>query len=93
MTELRMSKYSLTGGKIVEVWEDGRFIAAIYPKDRGVKIVSKYLDNRRRDLVTVDPSYPPALHVNIWDGQIIDGPAPYEREDAVPESNRGGSAS
>lgn len=80
MTELRIAAHSITGKPMVEVWEDGRMIAAIYPKDRGVKLVTKYLDGRRADLVTVDPTFPPALHVNIWDGQIIDNvAAPYER--------------
>ncbi|MGO9893122.1 MAG: hypothetical protein ACLPX8_02770 [Bryobacteraceae bacterium] len=71
MTELRMHEHAATGAAIVEVWEDGQLIACIYPKDRGIKIVSKYLDGRRRHLVSVDPSPPPALHVNVWDGQVI----------------------
>lgn len=80
MTELRIAKHLQTGQPIVEVWEDGRLIGAIYPKDRGVKIVSKYLDGRRRDLVVVDHAYPPAIHVHIWqgNGQIVEGAAPYE---------------
>jgi hypothetical protein len=74
-----MRPHSTEARQVVEVWEDGRLIATIYPKDRGVKIVSKYLDGRRQDLVTVDAWAPPALHVNIWDGQTIDNLWPYER--------------
>jgi hypothetical protein len=70
----------------VEVWEDGRLIAAIYGEDRGIKIVSKYLDGRRPDLVAIEPSFtaPPALHVRIWDGQIIDNVCPHERGEDAP---------
>ena len=52
----------------IEVWENGVQIAVIYAKANGVKIISKYLDGRRGDLVFVDATFPPALHVAIWRG-------------------------
>jgi hypothetical protein len=69
MTELRTRTHSLLGCTIVEVWEDSQLIAHIYPKDRGLKIISKYLDNRRPGLVTFDASPTTAIHVNIWTGR------------------------
>lgn len=68
MTELRLVQQWGVQQRIVEVWEDGLFIAAIYPKDRGVKIVSKYLQGRLGDVVALDLVAPPALHVRIWPG-------------------------
>jgi hypothetical protein len=82
VTELRMAPHSRADRHIVEVWEDGQFIAAIYPKDRGVKVVSKYLDAKMsRASVALDASFPPAVHVNIWDGPVIEEGVPYECEE------------
>jgi len=67
MTELRPSRHALTGAVIVEVWEDGVFIATIYPAHRGVRVVSKYLDPRAT-IAVIDPTEPPALFVWIWSG-------------------------
>jgi hypothetical protein len=70
MTELRIAEH--TFGQevaIIEIWEDGQMIGAIYPKDRGVKIISKYLDSGNRDMVSLDAAFPPALHVNLWKGR------------------------
>ena len=61
MTELRTAQRTLN---IVEVWDGDTLIAAIYPSPGGVKIVSKYLENRP-DLVTVDAVEPLALTVRI----------------------------
>ena len=41
--------------------------------------LSKYIENRS-DLVAVDPGFPPAVHVRIWDGQSSTATVPYERE-------------
>ena len=50
----------LPGKMMVEYWQDGKFIAGIYPHEDGIRIVSKYLDG-----VTTDPSYPPAAIVKL----------------------------
>jgi hypothetical protein len=54
---------------VIEVWEDNQLTAVIYPKHRGVKIVSKYLGGRLEDLVMLDPAIPPAMHIRIWSGK------------------------
>jgi hypothetical protein len=69
MTELRPATHTETDETMVELWEGGQMIAAIYPIDRGVRIVSKHLhDGVRGGIVAIDPSFPPALHVRVWDG-------------------------
>jgi hypothetical protein len=40
-------------------------IGAIYPTERGVRIVSKYLDAFDQNLVALNPTEPPALEVFI----------------------------
>lgn len=76
MTELRPTTHPVTAEAIVELWEDGHFIAAIYPIESGVKIISKYFDfDRPTDALfeidpptlCIDPAFPPALRVHIWD--------------------------
>jgi hypothetical protein len=44
MTSFKMSFHSVTGRRMVEVWEGKQFIAAIYPDDgkRSIKIISKF---------------------------------------------------
>jgi hypothetical protein len=44
--------------------EAGELVAAIYATDRGLKIVSNYIEDRP-GLVTVDPDYPPALLIRL----------------------------
>jgi hypothetical protein len=82
MTELhpavRPSANAPSHDTIVEVWEDGHFIAAIYPIDRGVKIVSKYFgangEEELHDFSFLDLNRPPALHVHIWDRRLAPEP-------------------
>jgi hypothetical protein len=88
MTELRITQHTIKNRKIVEIWDGDmegapRLIGVIYPMERGVKIVSKYLENRP-DVVVIDPEFPRALLVRIWDGQMIDGTAPYEKRGEKP---------
>ena len=71
MTHFRRAPHSSEPRVVIEVWEDQQMIAVIYPKDRGVKIVSKYIENRP-DLVVVDLQEPPALLVNVWDRHPIE---------------------
>lgn len=43
MTSFRIATHAVTGQVMVEVWDDGDFIAAVYPAaTRGVTVVSKY---------------------------------------------------
>ena len=42
--EFRITTHTVTGKPMVEVWQDGEFIASIYGHEDGMRIVSKYLD-------------------------------------------------
>ena len=42
--EFRLGEHIVTGVPMVEVWEDGTFIASIYGHEEGLHVVSKYLD-------------------------------------------------
>jgi len=44
--ELRVARHGiLPSGQVIECWRDGVFVAAIYPHEDGIRVVSKYLDN------------------------------------------------
>ena len=44
MIELKMASHGVLPGKqMVECWQDGLFVAGIYPHQDGVRVVSKYL--------------------------------------------------
>jgi hypothetical protein len=61
-TQFRLVPHSKKiGVAIVEVWRDDEFVAAIYPTEDGVKIVSKQLGPVIRE--NVPP--PPALIVEF----------------------------
>jgi virulence-associated protein VagC len=59
LTEFRLNH------QVVEVWEDGRRLAVIYPMEGGVKLISKLRVGMSPDQVLVDSSYPPAVHIDI----------------------------
>jgi hypothetical protein len=68
VSELRPATRMGIAETIVEVWEEGHFIAAVYPIDRGVKIVSEYFYyGVEGGIAAIDPAFPPALHVHIRD--------------------------
>lgn len=44
--ELRVAHHGMLPGSLVfECWRDGVFVAALYPHEDGIRIVSKYLDD------------------------------------------------
>ena len=49
MIKLVTKPHRLTGGTMIEVFNDGVFVASVYPHEDGVRIVSKYLGTVRRD--------------------------------------------
>jgi len=63
---MRLQPHTLKRGvQLVAVTDDsGALLCAIYETPRGLKIVSKYIENRP-DLVVIDPDEPPALLVNL----------------------------
>jgi len=63
--KLKLSEHLIDGTPMVEVRDyNGLLIAGIYATPRGVKVVSKLIDNRP-DLVVIDPQFPPAVLINV----------------------------
>jgi hypothetical protein len=56
---------------MVEVWEDGEFIAAIYVAERGVKVVSKHKLAAARDAAP-----PNAVTIGIGNDEDMTGRRP-----------------
>jgi hypothetical protein len=50
------------GEQVVEVFDGDNFVAAIYPAEHGVRIVSSHFDKER---TTMDEEYPPMLVVRF----------------------------
>ncbi len=46
--------------EMVEYWQDGVFIAGIYPHEDGIRVVSKYMKD-----VSKDPTFPPAAVIKL----------------------------
>jgi hypothetical protein len=49
MTKLKLADHLVGGGRVVEIWKNGRMIGTIYPADGGVKNISKYPTSISRD--------------------------------------------
>jgi len=50
--EFRVVPHSLiSGSQMVECWRDGRLVAGIYPHQKGIRIISKYLADVSREEV------------------------------------------
>ena len=58
--EFRISTHTVTGKPMVEVWQDGEFIASIYGHEDGMRIVSKYLDGVKHEAAT-----PPSIVIKF----------------------------
>jgi len=58
--EFCVAIHTATGGAMVEVWQDARFIASIYGHDDGIRIVSKHLDGVEHEVAT-----PPSMIVRF----------------------------
>lgn len=60
MIELRLASHGLLpGSRMVECWRDGVFVAAIYPHQDGIRIVSKYMTDMLKE-------EEPAYHDGQW---------------------------
>jgi hypothetical protein len=66
MTELRIAPHTVRRCEVIEIWEEGLFIGAIYPANRGVRIVSKYLQDQS---YPVEQPFPGSLAITIWSGK------------------------
>jgi hypothetical protein len=64
--QFRVAHHSVTGGRIVEVWnaEGTALLGVIYPTSSGIKFVSKYITNHPH-LVVIDPAEPPAVLISL----------------------------
>ena len=58
--EFRIKTDTMTGKPMVEVWQDGEFIAGIYVHEYGIRMVSKYLDG-----VEGEADMPPSLVIKF----------------------------
>ena len=44
MIEFKQNKHMYDGDRtVIEVWKDGKMIGTIYPTEKGVRLISKYL--------------------------------------------------
>lgn len=58
--EFRITTHTETGKPMVEVWQDGMFIANIYSHEDGLRIVSKHLDGVKHEVAT-----PPSMVIKF----------------------------
>ena len=58
--KLVMKHHKLTGGMVIEVFDDDVFVACVYPHEDGIRVVSKYLGTVRRD-----DDNPPSLTIHF----------------------------
>lgn len=49
------------GQKLIEVWNEGVFMASIYPTETGIKVVSKYIADDPEGAIEVDRSKLPPI--------------------------------
>lgn len=62
---LRIAPHTQTSDTVVEIWDDKLgMIGVVYPQPRGVRIISKYIENTA-DLVCIEVQEPAALVVNL----------------------------
>lgn len=56
LTKLRLAPRHFKGDRVIEIWQGGEMIGAIYPTGDGVRIMSKYLteDIRLDRMISLD---------------------------------------
>lgn len=66
--EFRVKGHDFLPGKMmVEVWRDGVFVAGIYPHEDGIRIVSKYMSEVKKDAEVADGKggWIPAMSIKL----------------------------
>lgn len=66
MIHFKLAPHTSKPGDLVEIWNDDKFIGAIYPwKERGIRVMSRHMQHK--DIVEMDSAQlgPPAVIVNI----------------------------
>jgi len=69
MLELKMSAHDIRpGAQVVEIWNGSTLMGVIYPTERGVKVLSKYILHNPEGAIEIDreksPSIP-AILINL----------------------------
>lgn len=71
MMELIASRHSIRENfDIFELRENGELVAALYPTDDGLKIVSKFIVNHP-SLIAIEVQQPPALLIDFRPGMAL----------------------
>ena len=69
MITLKMAEHSVKAGvQAVEVWSGDVFLASIYPTQRGIKVISKYIVGNPEGAVEIERGKQPpipAILINI----------------------------
>lgn len=60
---LKMAEHSIEPerGSIVEIWNDKVFMGAIYPTEKGIKVISKYIAENPEAAIKIDRSKLPPI--------------------------------
>jgi len=67
MFTFKEARHQLKSGvQMIEVWNGGIFMGSIYPTERGIRVISKYLGEDPKTAIKVDNLPPvPAILVNL----------------------------
>lgn len=63
MFSLKMAEHPIEPDRrqIVEIWKGNTFMGAIYPTERGIKVISKYIADNPEAAIEVDRSKLPPI--------------------------------
>jgi len=66
MFSLRTDNHEIKPGvRMFEIWNKGKFVGAIYPTEKGIKVVSKYIIKDPESAIEIDRSEIPAILINL----------------------------
>jgi len=69
MFSLRTDNHEIKPGvRMFEIWNKGKFVGAIYPTEKGIKVVSKYIARDPESAIEIDKSKLspiPAILINL----------------------------
>mgnify|MGYP001582939541 CR=1 FL=1 len=62
MFQLKIAEHDYrTGTQMVEIWNESTFMGAIYPTERGIKVVSKFIADNPEGAIKIDRSKLPPI--------------------------------
>lgn len=63
MFVLKMAEHSIEPerGQMAEIWKDNVFMGAIYPTEKGIKVISKYIADNPEAAVEIDRNKLPPI--------------------------------